>query len=68
MQATPNMSIADIANIINDLGRQLEAENRTKVMRDEDGTDRIIFGKTPNGEWVLAISAKGVNVLDALGQ
>lgn len=68
MRATPNASIADLANIINDLANQLESENRTKVMRDEDGTDRIIFGKTPNGEWVLAISAKGVDVLDALGQ
>ena len=68
IRATPNMSMADLVNAYNDLADQIEAENRTRVMRDEDGVDRVIFGKTPKGQWLIAISAKGVNVLDALGQ
>lgn len=53
-------------NIINENFRQIESENRTKVMRDEDGVNRILFGKAPNGEWLLAITEKGVDVLEAL--
>jgi len=68
IRATPSMSMADFVNAYNDLASQLEAENRTRIMRDEAGTDRIIFGKTPKGEWLIAISAQGINILDALGQ
>lgn len=68
IRATPSMSMADLVNAYNDLANQLESENRTRIMRDETGTDRIIFGKTPKGEWLIAISAQGINILDALGQ
>lgn len=66
LRATPNMSVAELATVINDNFQQLESENRTKIMRDEDGNNRVIFGRAPNGEWLIAISAKGINVLDAL--
>lgn len=66
IRATPNMSMTDLVNAYNDLADQIESENRTRIMRDEEGKDRVIFGKTPNGEWLIAISAKGVNVIEAL--
>ena len=66
IRATPSMTTADLANVINDLADQLESENRTRIMRDEDGTNRVLFGKAPNGEWLIAVTAKGVDVLEAL--
>lgn len=66
IQFTPNMDMATLTSSLNDMFRQVESENRTKVMKDENGEQRIIFGRTPSGEWLIAISAKGVDVLDAL--
>lgn len=67
IQLTPNMDTATMVNAINDMMRQIEAENRTKVMKDENGENRAVIGQAPNGEYVIAISAKGVDVLEALG-
>lgn len=66
IQLAPGMDQATMMSVINANFRQLESENRTKVMRDEDGVNRIIFGRAPNGEWLLAISAEGIDVLDSL--
>ena len=68
IQLTPNMDINALVQAINDNFRQVESENRTKIITDEDGKQRAIIGRAPNGEYLIAISAKGIDVLDALGQ
>lgn len=66
IRATPNMATADLANVINDLGQQLESENRTKIIKDESGVNRIIMGQFPDGTYGFAISQAGIDVVDAL--
>lgn len=66
IQLTPNMDMATLVNAINDTFRQVESENRTKVIKDENGQNRMILGRAPNGEYIIAISAKGIDVLDAI--
>lgn len=68
IQLTPNMDMATLVNAINDMMRQIESENRTKTIVDEDGVKRTIIGRAPNGEYLIAISAKGIDVIEALGQ
>ena len=66
IRATPAMTTADLANVINDLADQVESENRTKVIRDENGVNRILIGRGPKGNYVIAISVKGKDVIQAL--
>lgn len=67
IQLTPNMDMATLVNAINDMMRQIESENRTKIITDENGQKRAIIGRAPNGEYLIAISAQGIDVIDALG-
>lgn len=60
----PGMDDATRDNIINENFRQIEAENRTKVIRDEQADDRIIIGKMPDGSYGIIISNEGVDVKD----
>lgn len=66
LRVGPNVTMAELVNAYNDLANQLEDENRTRIMKDERGNERIIFGKTPKGEWLIAISAQGIDVVKAL--
>lgn len=66
MRATPNMSVADLATVINSIADQLESENRTKVVRDENGVDRVLIGRAPKGNYVVAITVPGKNVVTEL--
>lgn len=66
IQATPGMSMAELATAINNNFQQIESENRTKVIKDEDGVNRILLGRGPKGNYILAISVKGTDVLTAL--
>mgnify|MGYP000952558613 FL=1 len=66
IQLTPNMDMATLTATINDMFRQIESENRTQVIKDEDGKNRILIGRAPKGNYVVAISKKGVDVLEAL--
>ena len=68
IQLTPNMDTATLVNAINDMMRQLEAANRTQIIKDENGQQRVIIGRAPNGEYLIAVSAKGKDVIKALGQ
>ena len=63
IRATPNMSMADLVNAHNDLADQIEAENRTQVIRDEDGINRIIIGLMPDGTYGILVSKPGIDVL-----
>lgn len=58
----PGMDDNTQTNIINDNFQQIEAENRTKVIRDENANDRIIIGRMPDGSYGIIISNEGVDV------
>ena len=66
MRATPGMSPADLATVINSIADQLESENRTKVVRDESGVDRVLIGRAPKGNYVVAITVPTKNVVQEL--
>ena len=66
IRATPNMSMADLVNAYNDLAYQIESENRTKIIRDENGVDRVLIGRAPKGNYVVAITIPGKNVVQEL--
>lgn len=66
IQLTPNMDMSTLTNALNDMFRQIESENRAQVIKDEDGKNRILIGRAPKGNYVVAISKKGVDVLEAL--
>ena len=66
IQLTPNMDMSTLTNALNDMFRQIESENRTQAIKDEDGKNRILIGRAPKGNYVVAISKKGVDVLEAL--
>ena len=66
MRATPSMTVADLATVINSLADQLESENRTRVVRDESGVDRVLIGRAPKGNYVVAITVPTKNVITEL--
>lgn len=61
---TPGMDENTMINIINTNLQQIEAENRTKVIRDEQADDRIIIGRMPDGSYGIIISNEGYSVYD----
>ena len=67
IQLTPNMDMATLVNAVNDMMRQIESENRTQIITDENGKQRVLIGRAPNGEYLIAVSAQGIDVIDALG-
>ena len=66
IQLTPNMDTATLVNALNDMMRQLESQNRTQVIRDENGVDRVLIGRAPKGNYVVAITVPGKNVVTEL--
>lgn len=66
IQLTPNMDTATLVNALNDMMRQLEAANRTQIIKDEDGVNRVLIGRDPKGNYVVAVAKKGKDVLQAL--
>lgn len=68
IQFTPNMDMNMLTAALNDTFRQIESENRTQIIRDDTGVNRMLIGRTPKGEYVLAISVPGKDVLTALGE
>lgn len=63
---TPGMDMAMMVSVINTNFEQIRSENRTKVIKDENGVNRILIGRGPKGNYVIAISVPGVDVLTAL--
>lgn len=61
------MDQATMANAINDMFRQVESENRTRVIKDENGTNRIIEGRYPDGTYGMRVSKPGKDVLTSTG-
>lgn len=65
IQLTPNMDMATLTSALNQTMNQLESENRTKIIRDENGVDRVILGRFPDGDYGIKVSIDGVDVLTA---
>ena len=63
---TPGMDATTMISAINQNFQQIESENRTKIIRDEDGMKRILMGRAPDGRYLLAITAPNVDVVEAL--
>ena len=63
IQLTPGMDQKTMVSAINDAFRQIESENRTKIIKDENGDNRIIIGRLPDGTYGIVISKPAVDVL-----
>ena len=66
IQLTPNMDMNTLTATINDMMRQIESTNRTQVVKDEEGVNRVLIGRAPKGDYVVAITVKGKNVVEEL--
>lgn len=62
----PNMDYATLVTVINQNFALLENLNKSQTFKDETGTNRIILGRFPNGEYGLAISKAGEDVTKLL--
>lgn len=60
----PGMDPEMMAQVINQNYQQIADSNRTNVITDENGFNRIILGKMPNGKYGLIISNENINVND----
>ena len=56
------MDMATLINALNNNFNQVQSQDRRKVITDEDGNDRIILGKFPDGTYGLIISKEGIDV------
>lgn len=59
----PGSSLEDIIRVINENNADIDNRFRTQIIKDEDGINRIIFGKLPDGTYGLVISKEGIDVL-----
>ena len=51
IQLTPDVDTSTMVQAINDNFRQVESENRTKIIRDEEGEEQILIGRNSNGQY-----------------
>lgn len=65
IQLTPSTTQDMMISAINENFRQIESENRTKIIKDENGVNRILIGRTQDGRYVMRVSKEGVDVLEA---
>ena len=66
VELQPGMDQQTMVQAINSNFRQIAESNRTNVITDENGINRILIGKGPKGSYVLAVTKKGIDVLKAL--
>lgn len=64
IELQPGGDMDMIIQSVNNNFRQVAESNRTNVITDENGNDRIIIGKMPDGKYGIIISNEGVNVND----
>lgn len=60
----PNQQTQSIVRQVNEWGRKISNEDRTKIYKDEAGDNRIILGLLPDGTHGMVVSKEGVDVLD----
>lgn len=62
----PGMDPQMMAQVINSNFRQVAESNRTNIITDEDGVNRVLIGRAPKGNYVVAITIPGKNVVQEL--
>lgn len=62
----PSTSLTLMAQVIMQNFRQIQAANRTNIITDENGVNRILLGRDPKGNYVLAITKPTYNVVEEL--
>ena len=62
IKLSPNMDMATLINALNTNFNIAQSQDRRKVVTDENGDDRIIFGRLPDGTYGLVISKPTVDV------
>lgn len=60
----PGSTIEDIIQVVNENNADIDNRLMTQIIKDEDGTPRIIFGKLPDGTYGFVVSVEGVDVMD----
>lgn len=65
IQFTPGMDMNALTSALNINMNQIESENRTKIVRDETGVDRVLIGRYPDGTYGVKVSKPGKDVKDA---
>lgn len=63
---TPNMDSKTLVSSVNNNFKQIQDENRTKVIKDENGINRILIGKNPKGVYGIYITKPGFDVVKEL--
>lgn len=68
IQLTPDMDSQTLVNAVNSNFRQVEEENRSKLIVDSEGVPRVRIGLVRGEEenYGIYISVKGVNVDEVL--
>ena len=56
------MDMSTLVNALNQNFNQVQSQDRRKIITDENGTDRIILGKFPDGTYGLIVSKEGIDV------
>lgn len=64
----PGMDMGTLITALNNNFNQIANENRTKIIKDENGVNRILIGKDPNGKYIIAITKSGFDVLTELSK
>lgn len=59
----PSKQVESVIRQVNEWGRSISNENRTKLYKDESGKNRIIIGLLPDGTHGLVISKEGYDVV-----
>lgn len=60
------MRIETLISSLNNNFSQVESENRTKIIKDENGVNRILIGKNPKGVYGVYISKPKKDVIKEL--
>ena len=68
IKLTPNMKMGTLVTAINNMFNQVESANRTQVIKDENGVNRILIGRNPKGVYGVYISKPGIDVLEELSK
>lgn len=65
IKLSPQMDTATLVNALNQNFNIVQSRDRSDIITDEDGFDRIIIGKQPDGSYNIKVSEPGVSVGDA---
>ena len=57
----PGMDPEMMAQVINQNNQQIAENNRTNLITDENGVNRVIIGRMPDGTYGVIVSKPGVD-------